>query len=85
MSNEIFEVLHGLSAERYGLQPSLHMATYESLVMFLFTCARNESGQKVQSQFKLLGETITKKFDEVLNSLMAMAKDFIRPKDSDGS
>jgi hypothetical protein len=24
---------------------------------------------------------ITRKFDEVLNSLMAMAKDFIRPKD----
>jgi hypothetical protein len=61
------------------------MATYESLAMFLFTCAGNESGQKVQSRFKLLGETITKKFDEVLTSLMAMAKDFIRPKDFDGS
>ena len=37
--------------------------------------------EKGQNRFKHSGETISRKFDEVLNSLMAMAKDFIRPKD----
>jgi len=81
MSNEIFEDIHGLLVERYGLKPSYHMSTYEMLAMFLFTCAGNESSQKVQNRFKHSGETWSRKFDEVLNSLMAMAKDFIRPKD----
>jgi len=81
MSNEIFEDIHGLLVERYGLKPSYHMSTYEMLAMFLFTCAGNESSRKVQNRFKHSGETWSRKFDEVLNSLMAMAKDFIRPKD----
>jgi hypothetical protein len=81
MSNEIFFDLHDLLVERYGLQPSLHMSTYESLGMFLFTCAGNESSQKVQNWFKHSGETWSRKFVEVVSSLMAMEKDFIRPKD----
>ena len=38
--------------------------------------------EKGQNRFKHSGETISRKFDEVLNSLMAMAKDFIRRKDA---
>ncbi len=58
----------------------MHMNTYEMLAMLLFTCGGNESNRRTQNRFKHSGETISRKFDEVLNSLMAMAKDFITPK-----
>jgi hypothetical protein len=81
MNTELFLDLHDLLVERYGLEPSLHMSTHEMLAMFLYTCGGNESNRRVQNRFKHSGETISRKFDEVLNSLMAMAKDYIRPKD----
>jgi hypothetical protein len=80
MSNEIFLDLHTMLVERYGLQSSMHMSTYEMLAIFLYTCVGNESNRKTQNRFKHSGETISRKFDEVLNALMAMARDFIRPK-----
>jgi hypothetical protein len=80
MSNEIFLDLHTMLVERYGLQSSMHMSTYEMLAIFLYTCAGNESNRKTQNRFKHSGETISRKFDEVLNALMAMARDFIRQK-----
>jgi hypothetical protein len=42
MSTEIFMDLHDILVSRYGLQPSLHMNTYEALAIFLFTCSGNE-------------------------------------------
>jgi hypothetical protein len=39
MSTEIFMDLHDLLVSRYGLQPSMHMNTYEAFVIFLFICA----------------------------------------------
>lgn len=77
----MFYNLHDLLVGRYSMKPSLHMNTYEMLAIFLFTCSGNESNRKGQNRFKHSGETISRKFDEVLNSLMAMAKDFIRAKD----
>jgi hypothetical protein len=38
MSTEIFMDLHDLLVSRYGLQPSMHMNTYEAFVIFLFIC-----------------------------------------------
>jgi hypothetical protein len=35
MSTEIFIDLHDLLVSRYGLQPSMHMNTYETLAIFL--------------------------------------------------
>jgi hypothetical protein len=57
------------------------MSTYEMLAIFLFICGGNESNRRTQNRFKHSGETISRKFNEVLDSLMAMAHDFIRPKD----
>jgi hypothetical protein len=81
MSPEIFSDLHKLLVQRYGLTSSLHMATIESLGILLFICLGNESNNRSQNRFKHSGETISRKFEEVLFSLMSMAKDFIRPKD----
>ncbi|WVZ64926.1 hypothetical protein U9M48_014370 [Paspalum notatum var. saurae] len=57
MSTEIFMDLHDLLVKRYGLQPSLHMSTYESLAIFLFICGGNESNRRSQNRFKHSGET----------------------------
>jgi hypothetical protein len=57
------------------------MSTIESLGILLFICTGNESNSRNQNRFKHSGETISRKFEEVLFSLMSMSKDFIRPKD----
>jgi hypothetical protein len=81
MSKEIFLDLHDLLVASYGLKPSMHISTYEMLAIFLFICGGNESNWRAQNRFKHSGETISRKFSEVLDSLMAMGHDFIRPKD----
>lgn len=80
MSTKIFLDVHGLLVQRYELQPSLHMSTYESLGTFLFICGGNELDKSGQNRFRHSGETICRKIEKVLNSFMAMEKDFIRPK-----
>jgi hypothetical protein len=82
MSTEIFMDLHNLLVPKYGLQPSMHMNTYEALAIFLFICSGNESNTKCQNRFIHSGETISSKFTEVLESLMEMEKYFIVPKDA---
>jgi hypothetical protein len=57
------------------------MSTIESLGILLFICSGNESNNRSQNRFKHSGETISRKFEQVLFSLMSMSKDFIRPKD----
>ena len=80
MSTEIFLDLHDLLVRRYELESSMHMGTKEMLAIFLYTVSGNESNRRGQNRFKHSGETISRKIDEVLNALMAMACDFIRPK-----
>jgi hypothetical protein len=84
MNTEIFMDLHDLLVSRYKLQPSIHMNTYEALAMFLFVCSGNESNRRTQNRFNHSDETISRKFSEVLQCMMAMAmaKDFIVPKDA---
>ena len=81
MSTQMFYDLHDLLVGRYGLKPSLHINTQEMLAVFLFVLSGNESNRKAQNRFKHSGETIHRKFDEVLNAFMDMSRDFIRPKD----
>jgi hypothetical protein len=80
MCTEIFMDLHDILVQRYDLQASLHVSTYESVAIFLFICGGNESNRRSQNRFKHSGETISRKFEEVLNAIMAMGKDFLMPK-----
>jgi hypothetical protein len=79
MNTEIFIDLHDVLVERYGLQPSKHMNTYEILAIFLFICSGCESNWRCQNKFKHSGETISRKFHEVLDCLVAMAEQYLRP------
>jgi hypothetical protein len=51
------------------------------LETFLFICACCESNRKGQNRFKQSSETISRKFHEVLDCVIAMAKDYLRPTD----
>jgi hypothetical protein len=62
VNKEIFLDLHDVLLERYGLQPSKHMSTYEMFGIFLFICARCESNRKGQNRFEHSRETISRKF-----------------------
>src|ERR1041384_4392237 len=79
MHKEIFLDLHDTLVERYGLKQSKHMSTYEMLAIFLFICAGCQSNRMGQNKFKHSGETISRKFHEVLDYLIAMAEHYLRP------
>jgi hypothetical protein len=81
MNEVIFYDLHDVLVERYGLKPSKHVNTYEMLAIFLFICGGCESNRRGQNKFKHSGETISRKFHEVLDSVLAMAEHFLRPTD----
>ena len=81
MNNDIFLDLHDVLVDRYGLKPSKHMNTYEMLAIFLFICGGCESNRRGQNRFKHSGETISRKFHEVLDCVVAMAQDYLRPTD----
>ena len=50
----------------------MHMDTKEMLAIYIYTVSGNESNRRGQNIFKHSGETISRKFVEVLNALMAM-------------
>jgi hypothetical protein len=82
MMNELlFIQLHGLLITDYGLKSSIHMSSLEFLAIFLCICGQNRSDTSFQNTFKHSGETISRKFDDVLWCLIKMAKDYIRPED----
>jgi hypothetical protein len=56
------------------------MCTKEALGMFLWTCGAPQSIRQVKNKFKHSLETISRKFDEVLEALISLVFHFIRPK-----
>lgn len=81
MNLTIFIDLHDLLVSTYDLRPSKYVSIHESLAIFLWVCGGNESNRRPQNRFKHSGETISKKFDEVLKCVVAVVKDDIKPKD----
>jgi hypothetical protein len=81
MNSTMFHNLHDLLVSTYGLKSTTHMSTFEALALFLYICGGCHSNRGPQNRFKHSGDTISRKFDLVLRSLVKMSKDFVRPKD----
>src|SRR6266498_1229749 len=81
MHASLFYSLHDLLVSTYGLKSSIHMNSMESLAIFLATCGHGWSNSALTNIFKHSGETISRKFDDVLNCVVAMCVDYIRPID----
>lgn len=81
MDASLFYQLHDILVNEYGLTSSMHMNSMESLAIFLVTCGHSWSNTALQNKFKHSGETITRKFMEVLCCVVSMSNQYIRPKD----
>jgi len=77
MTASVFYSLHDLLVTTYGLKSSLHMNSIESLAIFLVVCGHGWSNSALHGVFKRSGETISRKFDEVLTCVVAMCQDYI--------
>lgn len=81
MDTHLFYQLHDLLASSYGLESSVHINSMESLAMFLLVCGQGMSNSAIDGIFNHSSETISRKFEEVLNCVVGMCKDYIRPID----
>jgi hypothetical protein len=57
------------------------MSSMESLALFLIVLGQGWSFSALKNVFKHSTETLSRKFDEVLNCVVAMCKHYIRPLD----
>ncbi|KAI9118135.1 hypothetical protein K1719_010467 [Acacia pycnantha] len=73
--------LENILVSKGWLHPSRELTSLEALSMFLWTCAHSETNRNVQNRFGKSGETISRKFSEVLDSLCSPAKEIVRPPD----
>ncbi|KAI9110404.1 hypothetical protein K1719_018564 [Acacia pycnantha] len=71
--------LENILVSKGWLHPSRELTSLEALSMFLWTCAHSETNRNVQNRFGKSGETISRKFSEVLDSLCSLAKEIVRP------
>jgi hypothetical protein len=81
MSRAIFDKLLGTLVENYGLMSTRVMSFVEALGMFVWMCGAPQSFVQVKNIFKRSKETISRKFDEVLQCLNLLGGDNICPKD----
>jgi hypothetical protein len=65
--------LEKLLVSKKWLHPSKEMTSLEALTMFLWTWAHSETNRNVQNKFGKSGETVSRKFGELLDSLCLLA------------
>ena len=82
MHNDVFYSLHTLLVERYGLQSTTKITSIEALAMLLWMCGAPQSMRQADNRFERSLGTCSNKFDKVLSSVMKLAIDIIRPKDT---
>jgi hypothetical protein len=81
INNHTFFDLHDLLVSKYNLTASLDLSSHEALAIFLWIVGGCESNRKTQNRFKHSGETISRKFGEVLACVVKMATHYLKPKD----
>lgn len=89
MSANLFAQLCEDLQQNYGLMSSRNISVQEKVGIFLYTLALGLSNRDVSERFQRSGETISRAFHDVLESIcgrnkgfMGLARDYIRPKDS---
>jgi len=81
MNCHVFARLHETLVENYGLKCTRRISSVEALGMFLWMCGGPQSFITAENIFKRSTETISRKFNEVLESVNLLAGDIIKPKD----
>ncbi|KAL4301421.1 hypothetical protein AHAS_Ahas17G0299200 [Arachis hypogaea] len=83
MEKDVFKRLCYDLETNYGLCASRRISAAEMLAMFLFVLGGGNSNKSTKERFQHSGETISQKFEEVLQAVCKMAIDIIQPKDRD--
>lgn len=81
MYRPVFERLHSVLVEKYELKSTRNMSSIEALGLFLWIVGAPQSIRQVEDRFTRSLATIVSKFDEVLDVLIQLATDIVRPKD----
>lgn len=81
MSREIFDRLHCLLVASYGLKGTSKMSSVEAVAMFLWIIGAPQSVRQADNRFERSTETVSRKFDEVLECMYRLSADIIKPKD----
>ncbi|CAA0805974.1 Unknown protein [Striga hermonthica] len=81
MHRNVFDLLHNVLVESYGLTSTKKMSSVEALGLFLWMCGCPQSMRQAEDRFYRSKETCSRKFDKVLRCVNKLAADIIRPVD----
>jgi len=81
MHRNVFDHLHNVLVESYGLKSIRKMSSVESLALFLWMCGCPQGMRQAEHRFLRSKEKCSRKFDKVLTCLNKLAADIIRPRD----
>lgn len=83
MGPRAFMILCEILTERGLLQPSNNMNVPEQLFVFLTIISQSQTNRESQDVWQHSGETISRRFSEVLDAICALYDDFIKPPNFD--
>jgi hypothetical protein len=78
MRRLVFHLLHETLVTHYGLQSTRKLCSKEALAMFLWTVGAPQYNRTVKNVFSHSTETVSRKFNEVLDSITLLAADVIK-------
>lgn len=81
MHRNVFDLLHNVLVESYGLTSTRRMSSVETLAFFLWMCGTPQGMRQAEDRLFRSKETLSRKFEKVLNCLNKLAVDNIRPLD----
>ncbi|CAN6348432.1 unnamed protein product [Urochloa humidicola] len=81
VSRPVFNRLHNLLVQSYGLKSGTKMNSIEALAMFLWVVGGAQPVRQARNRLVRSLETVSRNFDRVLTSLLKLADDIIKPKD----
>lgn len=81
MYRPVFDKLHNVLVESYGLKSTKKMSSVESLALFLWILGAPQSVRQAENRFVRSMETISRKFDKVLECVVKLSVDIIKPRD----
>ncbi|XP_010412502.1 PREDICTED: putative nuclease HARBI1 [Camelina sativa] len=83
MHQETFQLLCGTLKKDYGLRDCRECGLEEAVAMFLETVAHDEVQRTIATHYQRNQETVNRKFHEVLDALVRMSQDIIKPEENE--
>ncbi|XP_024022557.1 uncharacterized protein LOC112091954 [Morus notabilis] len=83
MGPRAFRILCEILIERGLLQPTNNMNVPEQVFVFLTIVAQSQTNRESQDVWQHSGETISRRFSDVLGAICALHDDFIKPPNYD--